>query len=140
MKRSIAFVLLFLVATAALTYKAWWSAEREQSVSLETTKRLAALEKSSQMLQATVDSLSEGTRTQLDSVRAWIQVRAREISSDSEADRLELAQKAWQDATAKLSADLSAYEKKMAMKEIKTTVMTWFKLSVDDWKQITSEG
>ncbi len=137
-KRSIIVVLLFLVAAAALTYKSWWSAEREEWAGEETTKRLAALEKSNQTLQATVDSLSAGTRERLDSVRAWIQVRAQEISGQSEAGRLELARQAWKDAKAKLPADLSAYEKKIALKEIKTTIVTWFKLSAEDWKSITS--
>lgn len=140
MKRSIGIVLLILVAVSALTYKTWWSAEREKLASREVDRRLASLEKSSEMLQATVDSLSAGTRTKLDSVRNWIQVRAQELSTESTAERLELAERAWKDAKAKLPADLSAYEKKIALKEIKTTVVTWFKLSVEDWKQITSEG
>lgn len=139
-KRSLLVVLLFLVAAAALAYKAWWSAEREEWAGQETSRRLAAVEKSSQALQATVDSLSAGTRERLDSVRAWIQVRAQEISGESEAGRLELARKAWKDAKAKLPTDLSAYEKKIALKEIKTTIVTWFKLSSEDWKQVTSEG
>lgn len=140
MKRSIVIVLLILVAASALIYKTWWSAEREKLASRETDRRLASLEKTSEMLQATVDSLSVGTRTKLDSVQAWIQFRAQEISTESEAERLELAKKAWNDAKAKLPADLSAYEKKIALKEIKTTIVTWFKLSVDDWKSITSDG
>ena len=140
MKRSIGIVLLILVALSALTYKTWWSTERQKLADGETDRRLASLEKTSEMLQATVDSLSFGTRTKLDSVRAWIQVRAQEISTESDSERLELAEQAWKDAKGKLPADLSAYEKKIALKEIKTTVVTWFKLSDEDWKLITSEG
>ena len=136
--RVITIVLLFLVAAAALTYKAWWKAGREELASQETEQRLLTVEKSSEMLQASVDSLSQGTRSRLDSVRAWIQVRAEEITGDSEAQRLDLAKQAWQDAKAKLPVDLSAYEKKIALKEIKTTIVTWFKLSAEDWKAITS--
>jgi hypothetical protein len=132
--------LLVLVAAGALTFKSWWSAERERKASQETQRRLATLEQTDQVLQATVDSLSAGTRDRLDSVRAWIQVRAQEITQESDAGRLELARQAWRDALAKLPSDLSAYEKKIALKEIKTTVVTWFKLSEEDWKSITSEG
>jgi hypothetical protein len=89
---------------------------------------------------AALDSLSEGTRSRLDSVRAWVQGRAQEISTESNAGRLEMARQAWQDAKHKLPADLSAYERKIALKEAKATIVTWFKLSDEDWKLITSES
>jgi uncharacterized membrane protein YebE (DUF533 family) len=131
---------LVLVAAGALGFKAWWNSQREQKNQEATDQRLEHLEQKTQEVEATVDSLSEGTRARLDSVRAWVQVRAQEIGSETDAGRLDLAKKAWQDAKDKLPADLSAYERKIALKEVKTTIVTWFKLSADDWKSITKDG
>lgn len=127
-----------LVAAAALTFKSWWGSERERKAALETGARLATLEHSSKEIEVALDSLSAGTRLRLDSVQAWVEVRAREISTESEAGRLDMAKQAWQDAKGRLPTDLSAYERKIALKEAKTTIVTWFKLSDEDWKQITS--
>jgi hypothetical protein len=123
-----------------LTFKSWWTSERERKESLAMQARFAALEQASQTMAAELDSLSETTRGRIDSVRAWVLVRAREISNESEGDRLEMARRAWLDAKQKLPADLSAYERKVALKEVKTTIVTWFELSNDDWKLVTSEG
>ena len=128
------------MAAGALVFKYWWSSERERRASQATEERLATLEQSDREMGAALDSLSEGTRSRLDSVQAWVQGRAQEISTESNAGRLEMARQAWQDAKLKLPADLSAYERKIALKEAKATIVTWFKLSDEDWKSITSES
>lgn len=121
-------------------FKSWWSSEQERDAALATDTRLDALEQSTDDFEVALDSLSEGTRSRLDSVRAWVEGRAREISTESDAGRLDMARQAWQDARGRLPADLSAYERKVALKEAKTTIVTWFKLSDEDWKSITSDG
>lgn len=84
--------------------------------------------------------MSTTTRLRLDSVKVWVNDKARQMTADQEEQTVDMAKEAWQDARSKLPKDLTDYERKVATNELQETVRSWFDLTDEEWEAVLNDS
>jgi len=133
------FVLL-CIGVAALTFKSWWRSEQWDHQTQAAEERVEALAEEREDWSEELATLDVSTRARIDSLNSWIEARA-EAQSEGEARRhLDRAKSAWQEATAGLPEDLTEYERTVALKELKSTIRSWFGLTDSELAEVTQHS
>jgi hypothetical protein len=76
----------------------------------------------------------------IDSLRSWVESEASADVKGEVADQLDRAKKAWDKAVTSLPRDLSKYERKVAIKDLRETLENWFGLDASQMRIVTGDA
>ena len=137
-------IVLICIGVAAITFKSWWRHEQDAAENEIVQQRIDSLasetERRNEDGSAERVALDESSRAQIDSLRKWIEARAEARADGETRQHLDRARAAWQEAKSGLPKDLSEYERRVALKELKSTIHSWFGLTQAELAEVTQDS
>jgi hypothetical protein len=103
-------------------------------------QELSDLKDRQQDLTEALDSMRTATWDRIDSLRGWVQTQAAAAVKGEAADQMDQARQAWEKAVESLPSDLSKYERRVAIKELRETLGNWFELDTSQLRIITGDA
>lgn len=80
------------------------------------------------------------TLSQIDSLRGWVESQATAAVEGEVKSQLDRARQAWDKAVSSLPSDLSKYERRVAIEELRETLENWFGLDQSQLRIITGDA
>jgi len=139
-KRIAGVILLAIIAFSALAVKSWWNSEDSGADRQVIKQKLSELKDRQQNLTEALDSMRTATLSQIDSLRGWVESQATAAVEGEVKSQMDRARQAWDKVVSSLPSDLSRYERRVAIKELRETLENWFDLDRSQLRIITGDA
>ena len=120
--------------------KSWWESEGSGDERQVLEQTISDLKDRQKDLSETIDSMRTVTTRHLDSLRDWVESQARAGVEGEVADHMDRARLAWDKAIKSLPRDLSKYERRVAVEDLRETLGNWFELDQSQLRLITGDS